>query len=289
MKSDLVFSVTAEDIKVAAEAFRLDDFEMLNILGNRIMSNCIYCEESKLALVGLFVKQLALTYLEVKAHFPSHLPVAKSAGRDYLDSLNSFSQTTDQTTLWQNFQKFTDTMRFNLISDEERHNYTEKPDFTASSFVWLLQYLTKERELLSDSNCVILKGILNEMGRIYNMHGGTLKEIYINCLVVALDRYFDYFRIRYRMSSGEIDRDSLKMIFFPFIDEILQVTSPEKDINSDKINEIILDLTQGWRLFFVQYMELTPKISKKPIELPEESKRKLSEALGKALEKEVKI
>ena len=266
----------------------MDDFEMMNILGNRIMSNALFSDDARLALAGFFVKQVALAYLEIKAHFPARLSSAKPVGRDYLDALRNFSATVGHADLWQNYHKFTDLIRHNLVSDEERQAYSDNPDFTAYAFGWLVDYLSKEREMLLDSRSALLKGILNEMGRIYNVFGGRPKETYVSCLIITLDRYFDYFRIRYGTSSGEVGDDALKRLVFPYIDKIVQVAAFEKEPNTGLVGEIMLSLTKSWRSFFIQYMELSPRVSRRPIELPEESKRRLSEALGKALEREAK-
>lgn len=288
MESNLLFKVVLEDIAVADKAFTMDDFEMMNILGNRVMSNALFGDDARLALVGSFIKQAALCYLELKAHFPSRLSGAKSIGRDYLDTLRNFSMAVEQADLWQNYHRFTDLIRRVLVSDEEQQVYTENPDFTAHAFGWLVDYLSKERDMLLDSRNVLLKGILNDMGRLYNMYGGRLKETYVSCLVISLDRYFDYFRIHYGTSSGELAEDPLKRLIFPYIDKIVQVAESDKEPNPELIGEIILGLTKSWRSSFLQYMELSPRVSRRPIELPEDSKRKLSEALGKALEREAK-
>ncbi len=289
MESNLLFKVILEDIAVADTVFTMDDFETMNILGNRIMSGAQFGDDPRLALTGFFVKQVALAYLELKAHFPSRLSTAKPVGRDYLDTLHDFSETVGQDDLWQNYFNFADLMRHDLISDAERKAYSENQDFTAFTFSRLVDYLSKEREMLLDSRSVLLKGILNEIGRIYNVYGGRLREIYILCLIIALDRYFDYFRVRYGTPSGEVDGDALKGLVFPYIDKIIKATTSEKELNPELVGEIMLNLVKDWRLFFIQYMELSPRTSKRSIELPEESKRKLSEALGKALERQTKI
>jgi hypothetical protein len=56
------------------------------------------------------------------------------------------------------------------------------------------------------------------------------------------------------------------------------------------VTETLWELVKAWRQFFIEYMELPrPTKVERGIELPEEAKRKITESVTKALEKEIGV
>uniref|UniRef100_A0A7C4TV32 Uncharacterized protein n=1 Tax=Caldisericum exile TaxID=693075 RepID=A0A7C4TV32_9BACT len=288
MDKNFLSMMISQDIKAATRAFEIEDFEFMNILGNRIMSNALFGDDSKLALPGFFLKHVAIVYMWLKAYLPSSkFSEAKKVGKEYLVTLSDFSNEREDK-LWENFHKFNNGIRKYTITDIEAEAYTENPKITHDIFKWLIKYLNDKKDVLLCPNNLFIKGILNEMERVSKVHGCELTDTYAISLLTALDRYFDYFQIAYGTLTGEVDKDKVRSMVFPYIGKITELFSSE-NVKPEDINSILWELIKGWREFFIQYMELPRRASEKLIELPEEYRKKLAEHIAKALEKEVKL
>ena len=66
MNQDLNVEMYTKNIKVATLSFKTEDFQLMNIIGNRIMSDSLFGSIEGFALFGFFVKQMALNYLNLK-------------------------------------------------------------------------------------------------------------------------------------------------------------------------------------------------------------------------------
>jgi len=62
-----ISQIIEQDVKAAYLAFRSDDFRLMNIFANRIMSNAILSENPRLTLSGFFLKEIARICGEIKA------------------------------------------------------------------------------------------------------------------------------------------------------------------------------------------------------------------------------
>jgi hypothetical protein len=90
MNQDLNTEMYEKNINVAILAFKTEDFQLMNIIGNRIMSDSLFGDAEEFALLGFFVKQTALNYLNLKPRISdSDFLDAKLVGEKYLDTLVS--------------------------------------------------------------------------------------------------------------------------------------------------------------------------------------------------------
>jgi hypothetical protein len=289
LDKNLLFTMILQDIKAAIRAFELEDFELMNIFGNRIMSNALFGDDGKLALPGFFLKHVAIIYMRLKTYLPSSkFSDAKKVGEEYLATLLDFSKESIEERLWENFHKFNNSIRKYVIGDIEAEVYEENPKITHNAFKWLIKYLNDKKDVLLRPNNLFLKGILNEMDRLSKVYGCELMDTYAISLLTALDRYFDYFPIAYGTLTGEVDKDKVRSMVFPYIEKIVELFSSE-NVKPEAVDSILWELIRGWREFFIHYMELPHRAPEKPIELPEEYRKKLAEQIAKALEKEVKL
>jgi len=284
--------IIALDIKAAIQAFNADDFDSANTFANRAMANAVMGKNRELILPGFFMKDLVISYGIIQVHRGSALATAKTVGNKHLKVLEKMldKEKMDENELWSLFYKMSLELRDFLKSNFEKDTYTSDDyEFSHEAFIWLLSYLKEKKALLSNPKNHLLKGIINEMDRIFKVHGGFESEVYAISMLKALDRYYDYFRVAYR-TNETIEEEKVKSVIFPYIDQIVSIVSSGKnDLN--EIMEVLWKLVSGWRKFFIEYMELQPRgvAVEKAIELPEEAKRKLTESVTKALEGEVKV
>ncbi|MBS7631644.1 hypothetical protein KEJ47_08800 [Candidatus Bathyarchaeota archaeon] len=289
-----ILQTIRQDIEAALRAFEREDFENLNIFANRIMADVVFSTEGKLALPGFFLKNIAFVYGNLKTRAPAtSFSTAKSIGSRYLDSLGKLVAKSDfdENRLWQEYHEFSDKIRKFQMNEFEETSYKDNLDFTHHAIKWLIRYLDEKRDILFDPNNVFLKGLLNEMDRIFRVHGGELIDTYAISLVTALDGYYDYFRLAYKTPDAGINQNKVKEIIFPFVDKIVNILSSE-EINVSEVDGVLWELIRGWREFFIHYMELRPRpgfVVERGIELPEEAKKRLTETITRALEKEVGV
>ncbi len=289
MDRNLLSSAITGDIRAAVRAFVLDDFELLNVFGNRVMSDALFGDDSKLALSGFFVKHVALVFLGIKPRLtPARFSEAKRVGKDYLDNLSASSETVGDAALWDEFHEFNRSVRKYIVTDIESEVYEENPEITRAALSWLIRYLGDKKDVLLEPHNLFLKGILNEADRISKVFGCGLADTYTISLITALDRYYDFVQVRCRTTMGDIDTDKAREMVFPYVEKITQLVCSEAEIKPEGVTSVLWELIRGWREFFIHYMELPRRTQERVIELPEESRRKLAEVVGKALEREVK-
>jgi len=288
-----VYQAIKEDMKATLEAFRNDSFDDMNIYANRIMANAIFGDNRKLILPGFFLKDVSFIFGSLKIREKATaFSTAKSHGFKYIEELNKLiTGSLDEDQLWKSFHDFNRNIRKSVMNVFEETSYSENIEFTRKAFLWLLDYMDKERDVLFDSQNLFLKGILNEMDRIFRVHSGELIDTFVISLIRALDRYYDYFRRIYTIPRKGVDEEKVKNEIFPFIDEIKKIYTQKK--SASEVDNILWELVKGWREFFIQYMELPTvrlrfeKEVERGIELPSEVKKKLTESITKTLEKEI--
>ena len=281
--------VISEDTKAAFAAFKDDSFDTTNVLANRVMSNCIFGDNSKDFLAGFFIKDVAFHFGLLKARSSSiAFSTAKSHGFSFIERISKSLPVKDEKVLWESFLAYKEKIRTYESTDWENKNYSINKKFTAETFAWLLKYLDENKKWLYDPRNFLIKGIINEMNRIYRVHSADLKDFTSIYLMIALDRNYDYIcRVWNRPDLRLIDEEKVKELIIPAVEKIIDVTSQELSIeNTDKL---LWDLVKNWRKFFIIYGELlSPTVAlQKGIEIPEELKKKLTESVTKSLENEM--
>jgi hypothetical protein len=255
------------------------------------MSDSVFLGNAGQAVVGFFFKQVALTYLSLKPQLAdSEFLEAKLIGEKYITVLLETNDNADQGQVWANYHQFNLDMRkypATGLNKEMAEVYGEDPEITQKVRKRLIEFLATNKTILFDSRNNFIKGLMGELQRVGLAIGYQVTDTVIYSCLLALDRYYDYFRIRHSTKTGDIDNEAVKTLVFPYIERIVTLSS-SLTLNYDEVNTLLWDLIKGWREFFIYYMELSPRVPSKQVELSKETKSKLSEVLGKALKKELK-
>ena len=279
-----ILEVIEQDVKAAYSAFKNDDFTDMNIFANRIMSNALLSEDPRFTLVGFFMKEMARIYGSIKARKDlSTFSTAKSLGDVYIKSIKLKGSINE---LWEQYHQFYNRVREHRQDEYEKDSYKENVEFTHSAFRWLIEKLSKDRNVLFNENNQFVYGVLNEMDRILRVHGEKLVDLYAWSLVKALQLYYDY--IDYFSKDERIK--VIEKSVFPYIDDITKTLT--KDVIDPKEVTLLLQrIIVDWRICFIHFMErprLVPVEREKRVPITEETKKKISETVAKALEEKVK-
>lgn len=291
MKQDLNVEMYTKNMKIAALSFKMEDFQLMNIIGNRIMSDSLFGSSENFALLGFFVKQMALNYLSLKPRISeSDFLDAKLVGEEYLDTLLSSSEDIDIVKSWADYHEFNIKIQQYSASDIDKsikQIYGDNPNITENVRYWLIDFLVNDREMLYNSRNNFFKGLISEFQRVGLAYDYRVIDTIIFSCIVALDRYYEYFVFQHTAESGVLDTEKVKTTFFPYIDKVRQFSS-SSELDYRGATHLLWQLIKSWRESFIYYTELPYKTVQKPIELSREAKKKLSEAVSKALQREVK-
>lgn len=287
-----------DDLKAAKEAFDKDDFALQNILGNRLLSNALFLKEDqeRFLMAGFFAKDLAVELLLVSATGKTAaIASAKTAATPYFTKAYThvLSATKfDFEVIWKNYEDYSDRLRKYHLSDLEAHAYSENKIFTKLAVEWLLHYLQEQRDLLLDSRSQLLEGVFNEMARIYSVHSAEPRELQALATLDYLQKVYASMRQGLTNPDGSIEPSVIRSEIYPLIDELTSLfTGPWNEATRSKANSVLLTLILKWRQYFIRYGELRPPSGVAPekgVQLPEETRKRITEAITKSLERETR-
>jgi hypothetical protein len=276
-----------EDLKSVQRSCEADDFENMNVFANRMMSNAVIESDRKFMLIGFLLKDSAIEMLQLRAGAKNGaISTAKSLVIKFAQSLDDLSRKTDfdEEAMWNEYVDLSERIRrFHILPVEEK-TYSANKEFTKKVADWMLNHLMSNQALLLEPRNRLLKGCLNEIGRAYRVHGADRREIVIFLLLTALDRFYSYARFAYLIDS-ELDTKKMQDTIFPYVDRIFKVVSGE--IQAKSVDDILCELIAKWREAFVNYMELrevSGMAVERGVQLPEETKKKITEAITSSLE-----
>jgi len=277
-----ISEIIKQDMKAVITSLDSDDYRLMNVFSNRLMSNSILEEkpEFNYTLIGFFSKEVSRICSEIKTEQNnSAYNTAKAIAISYLKSIEIKSE---NEILWQDFCNFYDRIRKYEIQKTEKDSYRDSQSFTASSFSVLLRIIQQQKEVLYYTNNQFVAGVTTEMERIIRVHGGKLNDIYLISLFRALSFYSAYINYLDKENRNEFISKSI----IPYIDSILEVS---KDFIPNKITELLTKIINDWRIRYIQFLE-RPRfvpIDGQKVAITEDTKRKVSETVEKALQQEV--
>ena len=122
------------------------------------------------------------------------------------------------------------------------------------------------------------------------MHGAGRDELVTLTLLTYLARIYSYIRYTQTTPDGKVKPEPVQLEILPIIEKIAALTSTSP-IDIEKSTDILESLVISWREYYVRYMEPVAAPSspaERGVELPPETKKKITEAITKELEKDTK-
>jgi len=277
--------IIQEDLNAALSAFRDDDFRLMNIYANRIMSNAILGEDPMMMLPGFFLKEMSRIYGIIKAKKGlATFSTAKSLGETYVKSMRwPDGETKD---VWREYHDFYVRISDHQMDEHEKGSYTVNHEFTKHAFRFFIQKMSEDRTFLLNEHNRLVQGTLNELDRIFKVHKGDMSGLYTISLVRALQLYSNYMPYYDKEERGKVIESSM----FSYIDEIRNILQGES-IDPRDITVLLSRILHDWRMCYVHFMEapsIIPVPAERRVPIAEETKEKISDAVAKALEEEVR-
>jgi hypothetical protein len=282
-----------QDLKTSLEVFISENYELVNILANRFMANCLFGDNYKIFLPGFYLKEINQFYSEFKQSKEARaFGSSKSLGEQFIKFLiNNFGKDLNEEKFWEEYYNFSSSIYSYNKSEIENKTYKENKSFTKRVTSFLREFLMKNQNILMDLKNNVLGGVLNELSRVFRTYNFDLEDLLFYSIISALIRYYDYVLFRnYDRSNDKLDVESVKTEILPILDSIKKLF--ESKVNIQEFDVLLWTIIKSWRENFILYTEIAyPKIMKKQIEktitLPQETKDLIQESILEKLEKKV--
>jgi hypothetical protein len=190
-------------------------------------------------------------------------------------------------------------LRVYLLTEAEKKEFQCSPEiskeFSREFTIELIDFLDNNKDLLLNENNDLIDSISSELYRVSYVYGGN-EALVLHLVFLALSDYCDYFR--YELGF-EKNLDKRELLYKTKLDKYIeQVYKLRQEMVSSKIenlydnaNLILVKLGVECRNYRLIYGD-KPYEKEMPvgqrIELPESVKKKISGAIAKSLDKELK-
>lgn len=290
---DTTINVIRQDLKVARNAIDAKEFGMVNVIGNRIMSNLLVEDREELMIIGWMLKDLGGELGGIKDRKEEgKLNDAIKSAKEHLDELGQMLVTkrTSASDLWDRYFDIEKKIRKDILSKSEADEYKEEHEFSKKATIMLIEHFHSNRELLLKENNKLILGVTGDLSRIANEHGG--KEAII--VYLAFRALYDYHRyLMYEEGvDGKIEDESrFKSKIDEYIDKVYEMASMIRDAQIDDLyeysNRILGKLGSAYRKYFTNYLDIPRIVVEREIEIPEKAKEKIGDIVSKSFEKEL--
>ena len=279
-----------QDMLVAIEALKRDNFDLVNIIGNRIASDSMIMKRNELIITGFLLKEVSIEIRRVKEINEKNLTRCKDTGRKFLEGLLSLLE--DKIVnkeIWEKYQNYEKEVRKYLISDIESSIYKENPDFTKETRTMLLEHLTGNKRLLTKRDYRSVEGIASEISRVINAYGFYPEDLVFYLVMKVFSSYYNYFIYDYYLEESEEEKTKKEKEINSYIDNIYELFSAGNNLNDlyEGSTKIIGELGTKWRAHFINLGEIR-MIVERGIELPPEAKKKIEEGIAEVFERKIK-
>ena len=290
MAMGLAFQITRQDFQAARSAFISRNYELMNILANRLMTNAVLGKhaERECAVPGFFLKEIALNAGNCPPEGSGNERILRSGERFIRVLDQAFKETPDLETMWSGYAVFVDGVRSAGKHEVEAKAYKDVPEFTGGVIDYLINDLLSIEEVCQE-NSRILTGMLSEVNRLVLSHGAQQSDLVSWCLLRAVERLHTY-HVFSCIGHGQWDVQVLKARSEPYVvrlKECYQGVFKQKGLTKEA-TDFLCDLILQWRVAFIRYLEgnhPTGVKERREVELPQDAKQKITETISEILTK----
>jgi hypothetical protein len=279
-----IYDVIRQDFAAATTAFNESDFSQVNLYANRLMANVLFGTTKEYGLVGFFLKNLAIEFLKTEEDSELRKNL-RPLGTSFISKMNeALKPDLDLQRIWEAYFVFAEASRKLSMTPVEQRVYRDNKAFTEQAFSFLTRELYTHGAVFHEHG-LVSKAVIVEAERIIRVHGGEEKHLVLFSLFQALDRLIDYIRIACSSSGPE----TFKSTVSPWLDRINAWCQAGENLPYLQATDILSDIVWEWRRLFMGYMEMgrVSTSEERKIELPLEAKKRLSNTIAQALQKDL--
>lgn len=249
-------------------------------------------------IIGWIFKSLSADlYLIKRLDIEKNLPKVLKEIRSSINKMNEHidADPINIAPFWEVYFEIKNIIRNSIFTEKERKALKIHPEFSKEISIELINFLDKNRRLLLNKSNKLIPGILNENYRTSHMYGGK-EALVFSLVLLALDRYYDGFRYELELEES-LDKkvllyDTKMDKYIKSLCELRQkAVSGKIDDLYDCANAVLINLGLDCRSLFLRYGENPNEEEKtvnQKIDLPESAKKKISDAIAKSLDKELR-
>jgi len=252
--------VFSQEVDGFGIALKEKDFRWANILANRIMSNSFAFENKDCGIVGHVFKEISSDGLVVQQKNPDSSLIADYANfsKKVVGGVVKMLEKNqiDLNQLWELYHTQQHATNKMFQSKIEKAAYLNpNPEYSSIFIQNLLLLLESNISLFADPKTNLLKGFLNETGRISKVHSLSLDDEHFVSLFRALDRIDDYNKSIFK---GKDFAKTAQEEIIPLVKRIFEISKTRnEDSFKTNINNLLWDMIKIWRFDFIKYMEVT--------------------------------
>jgi len=287
----MIKNTIKQDMLVAIEALKRGNFDLVNIIGNRIATDSMIMKRKDLIIIGFLIKEVSLEIRRIKEINEKNLTRCKDTGRKFLEGILSLLEDDkiENKEIWERYQDYEKRVRKYLISDIESSLYKDNPDFTRETRTMLLEHLNGNKKLLTRRGNRLVEGIVSEISRVINTYGFYLEDLVFYLVMKVFSSYYDYFIYDYYLEEKEEEKMKKEKEINSYVGNIYELFSAESNLNDlcEQSAKIIGDLGIKWRMYFINFGEIGMIVERR-LELPPEAKKEIEEGIAEIFERRVK-
>lgn len=279
------------DLKACWEAFEADNFGEMVIFSNRFLSNTVLFESKSFFLPGFILRMVAIDFQKLQGRGLPHT-AAKPTASPLFDRLENFltSEDADIASPWSVFYEYAAASRSYHMNDIERKVYRDIPAASGTAVRWALELVEDESPRMTHPSSAFVKGILNELKRMFRVHGFELADLCLYSILTAFDWYFEYVQYEASLPEG-YDEQTVKESVTWLRDRLKEAftTQTAGSVSVEAVSDALWQIVVRWRESFAYFFMLpVPVAQETRIELPAEIRKRLGKVVGEALKKELK-
>ncbi len=252
---DLAIKILQQDINVCVDLFDKNNFQLINIIANRYLENCLIFNEYQLCLPGVFIKDMVNDYFGVinNPDKSTRINSAKVVGEKLLSRIQDFFKDLNEEILWNDFYKYNLSINEFLRDDKDTH-YLKNPQFSSKSFIFLLDYIENHENYLYIINNKFLEGILSIMVRVIRNHYFNLHELMIYIYIKHLGYLYQYCYYE-NFRNKQLYMEELKKDLSNYL-KYINSLKEKKDIDITDFNKKLWNIVKKWREMYIFYKGL---------------------------------
>ncbi len=284
-----------ENLQVVKAYLSSNQFDKINIIGNRTLQDLYAINQRDLMSIGLIIKEISFDLEQIRviskgkptSHAKKGLPkivltddlkaalqIANKCTQTLIDCLNKGYSPFDG---WDAYITFEDSIRKFLVAPEEREIYVNNYEFSKIATINYLNFLSSNESLLLSKSKIPIERTRAELALIVNQHGGRIPII--SYLFIRAFEHTARFAIFGKID--DVDYIEFVRINLGLISDIVSfIKEGNESVVIERANEMVGNLMFDYRDYFGKFGELSTELSEQVPLSPD-----VAERIQKVIEK----